>query len=92
MGNTSSALEISIRILCRASHERPIRIQRPGPVLSYLLITDHLFYLIIRQPGNLVYFVRRTKTIKKMQERDPGTQCDGVRNHCHILRLLDRGG
>jgi len=68
-------LEKRVRILRRASHDGPLRRQRPASVRPNEVVADHQADFVIRQQRELIEFVRGAKTIEKMQE---GTRLSSV--------------
>ena len=68
--NGFAALEVSIRVLGRAAHNRSIRIQATLPERFYSFPVQHVRIIFVIEYFNLLNFMGRTETVKEVQERN----------------------
>ena len=85
---TFTTLEIDIRILCRTTDKRIIRVQGAFTVCINQLVINHGSNLLIRNQRDLVYLMRGTEAIKEVDERYTCFQRGRMADECCIMRFL----
>ena len=85
-------LEIDVRVLRRAAHERVVRIERAPAMGEDLLVIDHRADLLVRDERDLVDLVRGAKAVEKMDEGYSRCKRRGLGDQRHVVGLLHRGG
>ncbi len=83
-----AALEINVRVLCRAAQHRMIGRERALPVSAHQIVVNHGAHVVQAELFNLGNFVRGAEAIEEMQEGNARLQRRGVRDQRQVHRLL----
>ena len=87
-----AALEVDVRVLCRATLMRVIGVQRAGTEGLDRLGVEEFAHVFIVDGFDLGDFVGGAESIKEMKERHAALDCGKVRNKRHVHNFLHGSG
>ncbi len=83
-------LEVDIRVLRRASNERPFRRERPAAMCLDELLGHESAQVVVREQFNRVQLVRGSEPVEEVHERNPRPERCGLRDQRQVVSLLHR--
>ena len=87
-----ACLEIHVRVLRSAAHERMVGRQRAGAMGEHQLVVYHFAHHFNRHLLDLGHFVRSAETVEEMQDRHARFQRRRLGDQRHVHRFLHRIG
>ena len=85
-----AALEVHVRVLRDAAHDRPVRIERARAVREHQLVVDHRAHVVVVEHLDLADFVRRAEAVEEVDERDARGERGVLRDERQVVRFLHR--
>ena len=87
-----ATLEVSVRVLRRAAHDRGIGREAACAVLEHEILVIHRSEVFVAQLLDLVDLVRGAEAVKDVQERDACLERGRVGDRRHVHYFLDGAG